>query len=151
MSTWFNSPERTAALVAEGTSWLSTPFRANAAIKGSGVCCHLFVAEVYMAIGAIARREFPKADPNYAISQTESLIEPFMASMPEFSLVEGQPVPGDVLGFRIGGCTHHLAIVLEVREMIHAVRRHGVMINRWDDPMWAKRRTRLWRRVQIDD
>jgi cell wall-associated NlpC family hydrolase len=145
MSTWFSSEERIEALVTEASSWLGTPFRANAAFKGSGVCCHLFVAEVFMAIGAVARQEFPKADPNHSISQTDSLIEPFMASMPGFVEAEGPPIPGDILGFKIGGCTHHLAIVLRGEEMIHAVRRHGVMINRWDDPMWAKRLTRIWR------
>jgi cell wall-associated NlpC family hydrolase len=145
MSTWFSSEERIDALVAEASSWLGTPFRANAAFKGSGVCCHLFVAEVFMAIGAIPRQTFPQADPNHAISQTESLIEPFMAALPGFVEAEGPPLPGDILGFRIGGCTHHLAIVLRGEEMIHAVRRHGVMINRWDDPMWARRLTRTWR------
>jgi cell wall-associated NlpC family hydrolase len=145
MSTWFSSEERIDALVAEASSWLGTPFRANAAFKGSGVCCHLFVAEVFMATGAVLRQEFPKADPNHSVSQTDSLIEPFMAAMPGFVEVDGPPLPGDILGFRIGGCTHHLAIVLRGEEMIHAVRRHGVMINRWDDPMWAKRLTRVWR------
>lgn len=132
-------------LVTEACSWLGTPFRANAAIKGSGVCCHLFVAEVFMAIGAVARQAFPQADPNHSISQTDSLIEPFMASMPDFVRVGAPPVPGDILGFKIGGCTHHIAIALRHEEMIHAVRRHDVMINRWDDPMWAKRLTSLWR------
>lgn len=145
MTTWFDSEERIEALVAEAYTWLGTPFRANAAFKGSGVCCHLFVAEVFMAIGAVARQDFPTADPNHSISQTESLIEPFMASMPGFAEVEGPTLTGDILGFKIGGCTHHLAIVLRGEEMIHAVRCHGVMINRWDDPMWAKRLTRIWR------
>ena len=98
-----------------------------------------------MAVGAVSRQHFPRADPNHSICQTDSLIEPFMASMPGFVEVEGPPAPGDILGFRIGGCTHHLAIVLRGEEMIHAVRRHGVMINRWDDPMWAKRLTWDWR------
>lgn len=145
MSTWFSSEERIEALVTECNSWLGTPFRANAAFKGSGVCCHLFVAEVFMAIGAVPRQDFPTADPNHSISQTDSLIEPFMENFPGMVKVDGSPIPGDILGFKIGGCTHHLAIVLRGEEMIHAVRRHGVMINRWDDPMWAKRLTRVWR------
>jgi cell wall-associated NlpC family hydrolase len=145
MNTWFSSEERIEALVTEARSWLGTPFRANAAIKGAGVCCHLYVAEVFMAIRAVKRREFPQANPNHSLSQTDSLIEPFMASMPDFIEVDGPPISGDILGFKIGGCTHHIAIVLRGEEMIHAVRRHGVMINRWDDPMWAKRLTWIWR------
>ena len=145
MSTWFDTEDRIEALVAESTSWLGTPFRANAAIKGAGVCCHLYVAEVFMAIGAVKRREFPQANPNHSLSQTGSLIEPFMASFPGVVGVDGPPLPGDLLDFKIGGCTHHIAIVLRGEEMIHAVRRHGVMINRWDDPMWAKRLTLNWR------
>ncbi len=145
MKSWFHSDESIDALVKEADSWLGTPFRANAAFKGSGVCCHLFVAEVFMEIGAVKRQDFPQADPNHSISQSESLIEPFMATMPGFVKVNGPPIPGDVLGFRIGGCTHHISIVLRNEEMIHAVRRHGVMINRWDDPMWERRLTRIWR------
>jgi cell wall-associated NlpC family hydrolase len=145
MSTWFSSEDRIEALVVEACSWLGTPFRANAALKGAGVCCHLFVAEVFMAIGAVARQAFPQADPNHAVAQRDSLIEPFMACFPGVAEVSGPPAPGDILGFKIGGCTHHLAIALRGEEMIHAVRRHGVMLNRWDDPMWAKRLTRVWR------
>ncbi len=145
MISWFNTEERIENLVTQSCSWLGTPFRANAAIKGYGVCCHLFVAEVFMGIGAVDRQDFPQADPNHSVSQTKSLIEPFMADFPGMVQVEGPPIPGDILGFKIGGCTHHIAIVLRNKEMIHAVRRHGVMLNRWDDPMWAKRLTRIWR------
>jgi hypothetical protein len=145
MNTWFNTSERIEALDATVLSWNETPFRANACIKGAGVCCHLYVAEVFMEMGALKRRAFPFADPNHSLTQTRSLIEPFMASLEGFVEITGTPIPGDVLGFKIGGCTHHIAVALKEHRMSHAVRRYGVMINRFDDPMWASRLTRIWR------
>lgn len=151
MKSWFDSSEPIDALELAAQSWLGTPFRANAAIKGEhgGVSCHLFVAKVYEECGAVEPRDWPEANPNHSLSQTQSLIEPFVAAMPEFAdLTDGEELlPGDLLGFKIGGCTHHIAIVLRDLQMVHAVRHHGVMLNRHDDPMWAKRLTRRWRRT----
>lgn len=144
-NSWFRNQERIDALTTESRSWLGTPFRANAAIKGAGVCCHLFVAEVLMEVGAIPRQPFPKANPNHSIAQKNSLIEAFMDSFDNVVRVEGEPLPGDILGFRIGGCTHHISLVLPAQKMIHAVRRYGVIESCRDDPMWQRRLTHIWR------
>lgn len=142
---WFHSEARLAALEAEAARWIGTPFRANAAVRGRGVCCHLLAAEIYAALGAIPARAYPPADPNHSIAQREGLIEPFVEEMEGIAAVEGPPLPGDLLGYRIGGCLHHLAIALRGPEMIHAVRHYGVVTARWDDPMWARRLARVWR------
>lgn len=147
MQPWCDSVERMEVLEHEARSWLGTPFRANAAVKGAGVCCHLYVAEVLMAVGAVPRRAFPQADPNYSLSQRVSLVEPFMDAMPGMVdvPVPGPALPGDVCGYLISGCIHHISLVLRGGVMIHAVRHYGVMESRLDDPMWARRHRRIWR------
>lgn len=137
---------KTRDLEAVAASWLGTPFRANAAIKGVGVCCHLLVTEILIETGVLFRKPFPRGNPNYSISQGESLIEAYMLESEDFVEVSLEdPLPGDVLGFRIGGCTHHVALLTGSVRMIHAVRHYGVMFSRPDDSMWARRLTRAWR------
>lgn len=135
-----------ARLEAVAASWIGTPFRANAAIKSVGVCCHLLVTEILIEAGALRRKPFPRGNPNYSLTQRQSLIEDYMASSEDFVAIPLDNLkPGDLLGYRIGGCTHHLALLVSATKMVHAVRHNGVMFSRPDDPMWARRLTRAWR------
>lgn len=147
---WFAARDRLDRLDREARSWLGTPFRANSAIKGpqGGVSCHLYVAKVFEAVGAVPAEAWPKGSPDRSLAQRTSLVEPFLDSREEFVDVTGQDLlPGDLLGFKIGGATHHLAILLRDREIVHAIRHHGVVVGHLDDPMWARRLTRAWRRT----
>lgn len=147
---WFEVEDRLDQLDREARAWLGTPFRANSAVRGAqgGVSCHLYVAKVLEAVGAVPAEAWPRGSPDRSLAQRTSLVEPFLDSREDFADVTGHPLlPGDLLGFKIGGATHHLAILLRERVIIHAIRHHGVVLGHLDDPMWARRLTRAWRKL----
>lgn len=51
---------------------------------------------------------------------------------------------GDLLGFRVGRCVHHLAIVMQGGRLVHAVEGHGVAILSELPVVWRKRLARIW-------
>lgn len=143
---YFARPERIEALVAEARSWEGTPFKSNAAIKGAGVSCHLLITSIMEATGAWGPRDWPMGNPWHSQASRDSIIEPFLDSMPEVrDCTDEEAAPGDILGFHLLGCLHHVGIALPERMMVHSVRHHGVCIDPMEDPTWGKRLTRKWR------
>ena len=55
------------------------------------------------------------------------------------------PEPGDLVGFKVGGCINHLGIVLRGKRFVHCWLGRGVIISRLDDATFAKRISRIWR------
>ncbi len=56
---YFATDERRRALVTEAQSWLGTPFRPHASVKGAGADCVGLVYGILHNIGAIGGVEFP--------------------------------------------------------------------------------------------
>jgi cell wall-associated NlpC family hydrolase len=130
--TWFDRPERLAALESAAAGWVGTPFAGMSAIKGKGVCCHRLVQEVYREAGAIPEISLPPGKPGWSRQHSTSPMVDwldgdgahFVTSLPEpFRLL-----PGDLVGCRIGRVVHHLAIVLPGGRFVHAVQGHGAII-----------------------
>jgi cell wall-associated NlpC family hydrolase len=62
-----------------------------------------------------------------------------------FDPVEGPPVAGDLLGFRLGHTLHHVAIMLRGGRMVHVMAHHGVKTAVCIPTPWAKRLEKIWR------
>lgn len=155
----FQTPESVTQLEQEAASWIGTPFWPNSAVKGEagGVSCHNLVAEILFACG-VPRFPVPTGPANWNASR-QSIIEPIMDEHTEFAHLNepGEPVPmeqlrpGDILGFRIGGCLHHLALVLPGEQFVHCLRGAGVHVSRLDDSTFLfdkagnPRLVRAWR------
>lgn len=141
------------AIESEARSWVGTPFVQNSAIKGphGGVCCHLGVAEIAMECGIVHRRPVPPGSPR-RYNQTKSLMEQFIdlnfcpplsrLTLP-FGIYDLQV--GDVLGFKIGNCVNHLALVVGSDLMFQATLKEGAQVTRLVDSSWASRLTVAWR------
>ena len=56
-----------------------------------------------------------------------------------------EPLPGDLLGFRLGHTLHHVAIMLTGGRMVHVFGAHGVQIAPCIPTAWAKRLEKIWR------
>jgi len=52
---------------------------------------------------------------------------------------------GDLLGFKVGHCIHHLAVLLAQGRIVSSVETLGVRIAPCIQPVWAKRLVRAWR------
>ena len=79
---------------------------------------------------------------------TRSLVEEYMNSRPEFErLDEAPPAVGDLLGFLLGRCLHHVGIYAGDNEFFHVMARHTAGYSTLYDPTWSTRRAALWRPI----
>ena len=147
MDAFFASAERQAQLRAEATSWLNTPFCARAAVKGAGVDCVRLTAELMVACGLIRGYEFPRYSLDWARHRDRSIVLEWLAACPQVALVpDGEPAQiGDVVGFKVGRCVHHVGVVLDPPLFINAIEGARVSISQLNDSTWAKRLACLYR------
>jgi cell wall-associated NlpC family hydrolase len=52
---------------------------------------------------------------------------------------------GDVLGFTIGKCVHHMGILLGGDRFVHSCDHVGVVISDTRDATWLSRLSNVWR------
>lgn len=150
-SVWFAVPGRVDRLHAVAQSWLDTPFSGNGCMKGprGGVSCQKLVGLIYRECNCCSV-EVPEAPMNYWRFHRDSLIVPFMATLPQFAILdEGRPtkdlLPGDLLGFRLNHCIHHLGIAMSPITFIHCMT--SVQFAHLTDPTWLSRYACAWRPV----
>ena len=145
MTTWW-TPERVELLTAEAQSWIGTPFAPNSQSKGNGVSCHTLASALYEA-GGYGALDIPNVPISHARFSRESLILPWFAARQDFEAVDpfGELLPGDVIGFEIGRCVHHLGVMLPGRRFVHAIDGIGATLAILDDATWISRITNAWR------
>jgi cell wall-associated NlpC family hydrolase len=150
--TWFNTPDRIAALEREAQRWLGTPFFPNSNTPGprGGVSCQKLVSEIYRSAG-FCDVPVPEVAMAHARFSRESLMEKFMADRPEFtrlpSLGWRSVQPGDLLGFRIYRTVHHMGIALVGLRFVHALDGVGTNISSVSDATWSSRLAVVWRPI----
>ena len=140
--------------IAEG--WRGTPFSANACIAGplGGVSCQALAAAIYVEAGILpADVEVPAGRVTRGRFSRESEIEPWVRNRPEFFeilIFDGDPQPGDLLGFKIGLCLNHVGVALPAGQFVHCLEGVGVLFSSIFDATWASRLAARWepRRVQ---
>ncbi|NWG45989.1 MAG: C40 family peptidase [Alphaproteobacteria bacterium] len=115
-------------IIAEARSWLGTPYKHRAAVKGAGCDCLGLVMGVYAAlVGPV-----PEDPPPYSRDWAEAAGEETLLAAARRHLVElpvAEAGPGDVLIFRIltGRICKHAGILSRPGHMIHAMEGHGVV------------------------
>lgn len=117
-----------AAVVAEALSWLGTPWVHAARIKGAGVDCGQFLADVFERAGVVAHVPTPAYAQDWALHRSEEvfrgIVEQYARPLPSGAA----PAPGDVLLFRFGRCLSHGGIVVEGRMFVHAYLNAGRVV-----------------------
>jgi cell wall-associated NlpC family hydrolase len=154
MDSYFNSPERLAALATEAESWLGTPFYLRGAVKAKGVDCVTLSAEIMRALGVIGDYHFPPYSLDYAKHHEVSLVLNWLDGSPRFARLtdaDGGPQAGDIACFQFGRCVHHCGVMLDSLRMIHAVEKRAVVPSRLDDSTWARRLDGFYRPLPIID
>ena len=114
------------AVLREAETWLGTPYHHMARIKGAGVDCLTFLAEVYAAAGVIEPvKEIPFYRLDFMRHQSdESYLDALLARGHE---VEA-PLPADVVLYKWGRVFSHGGIVVEWPRIIHASPSHSGVI-----------------------
>jgi cell wall-associated NlpC family hydrolase len=152
MSPFFADPQRITQLQKSARLWLGTPFMPNAAVRGAGVSCQKLVGSIYRELGAVPGDfQIPEGPMDWSHAQTKSLIAEFMATLPMFQIVarDEKILPGDMVGFKIGGCLHHCGLVVTGELIfIHCLRGQGTVMNNLRDAAFLKRIEKVWRPVQ---
>jgi hypothetical protein len=151
MDTWFNTPERIDTLHKVASSWVGTPFSANSRCKGErgGVSCQMLAEQIYKECGVPLPFGAESGSMSWAGIRTESLIDKFLSSKKELqAIVEPdikEVLPGDVLGFNINKCIHHIGIALSPLTFIHCMRGTVTSICPLTDPSFKSRLAKSWR------
>lgn len=111
-------PKRQAVLV-EAESWLGTPFRNNAMVKGAGVGCGTLMIACYSEAGVL---ELPSIETfghfplGWSIHSKE---ERYLDIMKQYMKEVETPEPGDAAVFKLSGAYGHAAIVVSWPRVIH--------------------------------
>jgi NlpC/P60 family putative phage cell wall peptidase len=108
-------------IVAEARSWIGTPYRHQASLKGVGCDCLGLVRGVWRAVIGVEPELPPAYSPDWAeASKIESLAA--AASRHLSAVALNEIAPGDVLLFRwrAGLVAKHAAIVTGPDRMVHA-------------------------------
>lgn len=145
----YQDPLMQRRLLSVALSWIGTPFRPHADIKGAGVDCVHLAASIYAESGFV----FEFKPPTYTLDGGRHIPLSKMVSWLErskkFRLVMGQPAAaliGDALLFKMGkGVEHHCGIKITASTFIHAIRRHGVIESNLADATWAARLSLVYR------
>lgn len=135
LPSWFDPPERLAALEAEARRWEGTPFFPNSEAcgrDGGADCVHL-VHGVLCAVGAIPRLTLPIVAMDAGQHAARSLLIDFLETDPvcreRFArLPDCSPaniLPGDVLCFTAGRVPHHAGLMRTGREFLHTLKDVG--------------------------
>ena len=123
-----NQAEQRAAVVAEALTWLGTPWRHAARLRGVGVdCCNLPIA-VYAACGLIEDFTPPPYPRDWHVHMREERIVPVIERFGR-EIELGTEQVADLLVFRIGRVFSHCAIVIEPGRLgIHAAVNEGCVV-----------------------
>lgn len=151
-ATWFNSAHRIQCLENAADGWIGTPFVANSRAKGKqgGTCCHMLAEQLYVEVGYPLPFRVPSGSMKWSDVSKKSLIERFFDEQPRlFRTLEKADIaaalPGDVLGFKIGGCVHHIGIMLRAPRFVHCMRGIGTRYASLNDPTFKNRLEKIWR------
>lgn len=147
MKAYFENEENLTRLQSAAQSWLHTPFMPNAGIKGSGVSCQMLLGQLYIESQLLPPDfKIPEGPMDWSVAQKTSLIAAFMDQQPQFAVVPAPAQPGDMIGFKLGGCVHHCGVMLRANgQFLHCLRNRGVIISNLRDATYLGRVQNLWR------
>lgn len=101
----------------EAITWIKTPFHCNANLKGVGVDCGHFLAEVYRAVGI----EVPEVTEQFRIDwHLHERTERYLNIVSPYTHHVETPMMGDIVMFKIARVYGHSAIIVNWPTIIHA-------------------------------
>jgi|SRR5579859_1413105 len=120
--------EQRAAFVAAAETWLRTPYRDCAMVKGAGTDCLGLIAGAAKEARLIGNIKLPKYRPDQNLHWSDrskppvetylEALDPYCAEVP--GPPERDPIPGDLIIWKFGWIFFHTAIVVRWPLIIHA-------------------------------
>ena len=93
-------------------SWVGTPYRNCASVKGQGVDCGMLLREVFVEAGVVPPFDVPPYSPQYFLHHAEEEYLSYVLSRAREIKISDVKC-GDVAVYKIGKCFAHGAIVIE--------------------------------------
>lgn len=100
--------EQRARIVAEARSWLRTPYRNCADIKGVGVDCGMLIVRVFVDTGLCEPFDPRPYAPDWHLHRSE---ERYLGFVFDRCCEVIEPQPGDVIVYKYGRCYSHGGII----------------------------------------
>lgn len=151
MNPFFSTPEREKAFRDEMEKWIGTPWSPNACIPGpsGGVSCQKLAGALYAAAG-LTMPEPPAVPMDHWRFHRISLVEEWLRDKPFFHPLQTTAGArlGDAIGFRLGGCIHHIGVVVDGWHFVHAIQGKPVRVDSFMDSTWGSRVARIWRPIE---
>lgn len=98
-------------------SYLGTPYHHAGRVKGAGVDCLTFLAEVFQDAGLVPKIEIPAYSPQWHLHHST---EKYLDGLLQYTRPIVKPQMADIVLFRFGRCFSHGAIVIEWPHIIHS-------------------------------
>ncbi len=134
-------------LLTVALSWIGTPFRPHAGIKGAGADCMHVALLVYWESGHLFQFEAPPYTIDGGNHLKTSKFKDWLDQSSAFAKAEAPTQIGDCLLFKVGGVEHHVGIQITASTFIHSMRHHGVIQSNLKDSTWTRRLTAIYRPV----
>jgi NlpC/P60 family putative phage cell wall peptidase len=138
-----NEEQLREAIVLEARSWVGTPYRHCADIKGFGVDCAMLLVRVFQTVVPhIVPPDFdprPYA-PEWYLHQHEEL---YLLGLGKYGRRVEHAQPGDIQVYRFGRAVGHGAIVVDDNLLIHAHLSHG-NVEYCEQRTYADRLDSIW-------
>ncbi len=146
-SSWFNTPERIKRLHDSADSWIGTPFVPNGRVKGHGVSCQMLAEAVYQECGLDFDYRAPEANMGWSGVHRDSLIMKHLKEVDNLICLRSKKtiLPGDLLGFKLGSCVHHLGVAVSDTRFIHSMKGLGTTYKSLNSPTYGSRLAKVWR------
>lgn len=121
------------AVIEVAKTWLRTPYRHMARIKGAGVDCLTLLAEVYHEAGLIEKVQIPYYPQDFMHHRDT---ERYLTGLLEYTQEVQEPKMGDIALWKFGRVFSHAAIVVEWPIVIHAYVARNVTIEDASAAAW---------------
>lgn len=132
--------EQREAVVLEALTWLRTPHRHRARVKGAGVDCAQLPIAVYLAAGVAPEPVVPPYVQDWHLHRNAELYVAQVEAAGARAIPEAEARPGDLFLWRWGRTFSHGAILVAGSQVVHAYMGVGVTLD--DMNQHAELRTR---------
>jgi NlpC/P60 family putative phage cell wall peptidase len=134
-----------AEVVAEARSWLGTPWRHQAYLKGVGCDCAGLVRGVGNALALFDTRDGAPGTEVFKGYGRKPEPRKMLRALDRFMLRRrGEPLPGSVLLLRFDRDPQHLAILTGEGTIVHALATVGKVVEHRLSPDWRARVVAAW-------
>jgi cell wall-associated NlpC family hydrolase len=124
-----NEQQQRDLIVKEALSWVGTPYRHQAMVKGTGVDCAMILLAIFTSVGLLDGVELPEYSSQWHLHRNE---EKYLQTITKYLKPTNDPKPGDVGLFKFGRTVSHSAILIDYPKVVHAYVGRGVILDEMD-------------------